>query len=256
MWLQKWIWERYKELRLKIGINIDFTYEKAKKILSYDSEQTIYKILNELEESKIIKVKRSKKDKRQKKYRIVLDLKDVPYSYLSIPSDYQAEPGFLASTGSTVIEGMPIFLPAEGKPFSLPKLPSKAFDKIYNKKSERFVTIVPEKAAETIEEYLTRLIQKYKSPEAILNIIKKKQIDFNKVIRELNSYQKRYLGALLEILNEHKGITDKLYELTKNDKREFSIFPRKVKKVSDEYKKIAKKWRINLNIDVVNLDEL
>ena len=108
----------------------------------------------------------------------------------------------------------------------------------------------------------------------------------------MNSYQRRYLGALLEILyglksqisnslrnskrisgvpekpkvflrtyeslirKKYKEIVDKLYELTKNDKREFSIFPKKVKKIPAEYKEIAKKWRIYLNIDVVNIDEL
>ena len=87
-------------------------------------------------------------------------------------------------------------------------------------------------------------------------LAKKHKIDFNKVIRELNSYQRRYLGALLEILKEYKEIADKLYELTKNDKRVFSIFPKEVRKVPKGYKEIAKKWRINLNIDVVNIDEL
>jgi len=247
MWVQKWIWERYKELRLKIGININFTFEEAKNILNYDSNQTIYKLLNELEQLRIIKVDRLKKDRRAKNYRIILDLKDIPYSYLSIPSDYKAKKGFLTSTGSALIQGMPI----------QSTIPSKTFNKLYNKESKQFVTIIPEKTAETIEEYLTRLIQEYKSPAPILNIIKKHKIDFNKVIIKLNSYQKRYLGALLEILNKnkHKGAIEKLYNLTKEDNRKFSIFS-KIKKVPQKYKKIAKKWRINLNVDVVNIDEL
>jgi len=246
MWIQKWIWERYKELRLKIGINTDFTFETAKGILNHDSDQTIYKVLNELEQLRIINVDRLGKDKREKKYRVVLDLKDIPYSDLTIPSDYQPEPQFLATTGSMAITGT-------AAPFLQP---SRAFGRLYNKESNKFVTIVPEKPAETIEEYLARLIQGYKSAEPVLSIIKKEKIDFDKVIRELNSYQRRYLGALLEILTQHKEVKDKLYELTKNDKRVFSIFPRKVKKVPEKYKEIAKKWRINLNIDEVNMDEL
>ena len=63
------------------------------------------------------------------------------------------------------------------------------------------------------------------------------------------------MGALLEILNKHKEVVDKLYELTKKDKRIFSIFPN-IKKIPKEYRKIAKKWRIKLNIDLVNLNEL
>ncbi len=247
MWLQKWIWERYKELRLNIGINIDFTFEKTKEILSYDSNQTIYKLLNQLEQLRIIKVERIKKDRRTKKYRIILDLKDIPYLYLNIPSNYQAKQGFLPSTGSMAIQGTPIF-PSKSL--------SKAFEKMYNKEGKQFVTIVPEKAAETIEEYLTILIQEYKSAEAILNIIKRRKINFSKIIIKLNSYQKRYLGALLEILNKDKEIINKIYELTKNDKRIFSIFSKKIKKVPKKYKNIAKKWRINLNIDVVNINEL
>ncbi len=244
MWLQKWIWERYKELRLRIGINTVFTFKKAKEILSYDSNQTIYKLLNELEKFNIIKVERLKKDRREKKYKIVLDLKDIPYSYINIPSNYKPRHEFLASTESMAIQGAITV-----------KSPSREFNKIYNKESNQFVTIVPEKEAQTIEEYLTKLIKEYKAPEAILSIIKKHRIDFNKIISNLNSYQKRYLGALLEILNKYKEVKGRLYELTKNDKRMFSIFP-KVKKIPKEYKKTAKRWRINLNIDVVNLDEL
>lgn len=245
MWLQKWIWERYKELRLKVGINIGFTFEKAKEVLSYDSDQTIYKLLNELEELRIIKTERLGEDRRAKTYKIVLELKDIPYVDITIPTNYQQEPpGFLSSTGSAAISG------------TTSVEPSIAFHRMYNKDGQQQVTIVPKPIAKTIEEYLIENIKSYKSAEPILSIIKKHKIDFDEVIRELNSYQRRYLGALLEILNEYKEIVDKLYELTKNDKREFSIFPKKVKKIPTEYKEIAKKWRINLNIDVVNIDEL
>ncbi|MBI4981466.1 hypothetical protein HZC30_08005 [Candidatus Woesearchaeota archaeon] len=243
MWLPKWIWERYKELRLKIGLSVKFTFEEAKEILSYDSNQTIYKLLNELEQWKIIKKERSKKDKRTKKYKIVLDLKDIPYSYLSVPSNFRRKQKFLASTGSMAIRGTPIFTAK----------PRKAFENAYDKKSKRLVIIMPEKEAKTIVEYLIKNIQEYKSPEAILSIIKKHKIDFAQAIKNLNSYQKRYLGALLEILDEekYKKTITQLYELTQKDKRIFSIFPKKVKKVPHEYKETAKKWRINLNIDLV-----
>jgi len=250
MWIPRWLWERYKELRLKIGLSNSFSFKQAKEILSYDSNEMIYKTLNKLEQLNIIAVERAKKDTRAKTYRIVLDFKDVPYSGLTIPSDYQPEQDFLglsATTGSMATSGATVFP-------SMP--PSKAFDKMYDKESERFVTIMPEKPARTIEGYLASLIQEYKSPAPILSIIKKQKIDFDNVIKELNSYQRRYLGALLEILKKDREIISKLYELTKNDKREFSIFPKKIKKVPREYKKIAKRWRINLNIDVVNLDEL
>src|SRR3989344_4579349 len=190
MWLQKWIWERYEELRLRIGINMAFTFEKAKEILNYDSNQTIYKLLNELEKFNIVKVERSKKDRREKRYKIVLDLKDIPYLYINIPSNYKPKQEFLASTGSMAVQGTITV-----------KSPSREFNKIYNKKSQQFVTIVPEKEALTIEEYLIKPIQEYKAPESILSIIKKHRIDFSKVISNLNSYQRRYLGALLEILN-------------------------------------------------------
>lgn len=250
MWIPRWLWERYRELRLKIGLNDSFSFKQAKGILSYDSDEMIYKTLNKLEQLNIIAVERAKKDKRAKTYKVALDLKDLPYSGLTIPSDYQPEPGFLrlsAATGSMATLGTAVFP-------SMP--PSRAFEKMYDKESERYVTIMPEKPAGTIEEYLASLVQEYKSPEAILTIIKKQKIDFDKAIKELNSYQRRYLGALLEVLDKHRETIDKLYELTKKDKREFSIFPRKVRQVPKEYKEIAKKWRINLNIDVVNVDEL
>jgi hypothetical protein len=245
MWIPKWLWERYKELRLKIGLNISFSFKQAKEIFSYDSDEMIYKTLNKLEQLDIIIVKRSKTDKRAKTYKIVLELKDIPYADITIPTDYpQEHPDFLASTGSAAIFGI------------TPLKPSIAFHKMYNKDGQQQVTIVPKPAAKTIEEYLIDNIKSYKSVEPILSIIIKEKIDFDKVIRELNSYQRRYLGALLEILNKHKEIKDKLYELTKKDKREFSIFPRKVKKIPKKYEKIAKKWRVYLNIDVVNTDEL
>ncbi len=247
MWFQKWIWERYKELWLKIGRNREFTFAQAKEILQYDSNQTVYKLLNELEQSKIITVERTKKDGRTKKYKIVLDLKDIPYSYLKVPSDYKARQKFLPSTGSMTISGASLFLDV---------LPSKAFERVYDKESERFVTIVPEKQARTMEEFITKMLQDYKSPEAILKIIKEQKINFTEVLLGLNSYQKRYLGALLEILQKDKKMIEGLYELTKNDKRIFSIFPKKVRKIPKKYKKISRKWRINLNIDVVNIHEL
>ncbi len=245
MWIQRWLWERYKELRLKIGLNNRFSFKQAKKIFSYDSNEMIYKTLNKLERLNIITVERSKTDNRAKTYKIVLELKDIPYADITIPTDYPQElPSFISSTGSA-----PIFGTTSVKP-------SVAFQRMYNREGQQQVTIVPKPVAKTIEEYLIENIKSYKSAEPILSIIKKEKIDFDKIIGKLNSYQRRYLGALLEILNEYKEITNKLYELTKNDKRIFSIFPKKVKKVPNEYKEIAKKWRIYLNTDVVNLDDL
>ena len=245
MWIPKWLWERYKELRLKIGLDNSFSFKQAKEIFSYDSDEMIYKALNKLEKLDIITVERSKTDNRAKTYRIVLELKDLPYADITIPTDYQHESfGFTPTTGSAAIFG------------TTAVRPSVAFHRMYNKDGQHQVTIIPKPIAKTIEEYLIENIKSYKSAEPILSIIKKEKIDFNKVIRELNSYQRRYLGALLEILNRYKEIRDKLHEITKNDRREFSIFPGKVKKVPNKYKEIAKKWRINLNIDVVNIDEL
>ena len=200
MWLQKWIWGRYKELRLKIGINIAFTFEKAKEILSYDSNETIYKLLNELEKSNIIKVDRLKKDRREKRYKIVLDLKDIPYLYINIPSDYKPKQEFLASTGSMAVQGTITV-----------KSPSREFNKIYNKESEQFVTIVPEKEALTIEDYLIKLIKEYKTPEAILSIIKKHRIDFSKVIVEEFKKHLKKCKSIKPFNDKCKRILDKEY---------------------------------------------
>ncbi len=245
MWIPRWLWERYKELRLKIGLNNSFSFKQAKEIFAYDSDEMTYKTLNELEQLNIITVERSKIDGRARIYKIVLELNDIPYADITIPTDYQqTSSGFTPATGSAAIFG------------TTSARPSVAFQRMYNKEGQQKVTIVPKPIAKTIGDYLVENIKSYKSAEPILSITKKEEIDFDIVIRKLNSYQRRYLGALLEILNKHKKIKDKLYELTKKDKREFSIFPRKVKKIPKEYKGIAKKWRIYLNIDVVNLDEL
>jgi len=245
MWIPRWLWERYKELRLKIDINNSFSFKQAKDILSYDKDEMIYKTLNKLEKLDILKVEKSKDDSRTKAYKIILELKDLPYAELTIPTNHPQKPSdFLATSGSA-----PIFGTTAMKP-------SIAFQKMYNKDGQQQVTILPKQVAKTIEEYLIENIKEYKSAEPILNIIKKEKIDFDKVIKHLNSYQKRYLGALLEILDMYKEIKELLYEQTKKDKRKFSIFPRNIKKVPKEYEQIAKKWRINLNIDVVNIDEL
>jgi len=244
MWIPRWLWERHKELRLRIGLNNSFSFKQAKEIFSYDSDEMVYKTLNKLEQLNIITVERSKVDTRARTYKIVLELKDIPYADITIPTDYHGQLGFAPATGSAAIFG------------TISAKPSVAFHKIYNRDGQRQVTLVPKPAAKTIEEYLIENIKSYKSAEPILSIIKKEKIDFNKIIKKLNSYQKRYLGALLEILNRYKEIREKLYEITKNDKRVFSIFPRNVKKIPKEYKEIAKKWRINLNIDLVNIDEL
>ncbi len=245
MWIPRWLWERYRELRLKLGLNDRFSFKQAKGIFSYDSNEMVYKTLNKLEKLNIVEVERSKDDNRAKTYKIVLELKDIPYADITIPTNYQQEDsGFIPTTGSAAIFG------------TTSVKPSVAFQRMYNKDGHQQVTIAPKPTAKTIEGYLIENITSYKSAEPILNIIKKEKIDFDKVIKRSNSYQRRYLGALLEILAKHREIRDKLYELTKNDKRVFSIFPRKAKKVPEKYKEIAKKWRINLNIDEVNMDEL
>lgn len=251
MWLQKWIWDRYRELRLRIGINTGFTFEEAKKILSYDSEQTLYKVLNELEKVNIIQVERVKEDGRQKKYKIILDLKDLPYAGLTVPTDYDhLEPMYrpkdmLFEAGSMAVYG------------STAMPPSRAFNKVYDREGKEFITLMPKRPSATVEELLIRALEEFKSGEVILRIIVNSKIDLNAVIRNLNSYQKRYLGALLEILNkkEYKRTISSLYKATENDKRVFSIYS-KVREMPKEYKEIGKKWRINLNIDKVDINEL
>ena len=251
MWLPKWIWDRYRELRLKIGINTPFTFEEARKILSHDSSQALYKVLNELEKLGIIKVERAEEDERQKKYKIVLELKDLPYAGLTVPADYdRIKPAYmpkdmLFEAGSMAVYGTT----------AMP--PSRAFDEVYDKEGKQFITLTPKKPPETPEELLTEALKELKSAEVVLRIIIHSKIDLNAVIKNLNSYQKRYLGALLDILGRkaYKVITNSLYETTKKDKRVFSIYP-KVRAMPKEYAVIGKKWRIHLNIEKVNVDEL
>lgn len=251
MWLQKWIWDRYKELRLKIGINTGFTFEEAKEIFSYDSNETIYKVLNELEKLNIIQVDRAKEDERQKMYKIVLDLKDLPYAGLTVPTDYENLPqmyrpkDMLFEAGSMAIYGTT----------AMP--PSRAFDKVYDKEGKEFITLMPKRQSANVEELLIETLKEFKSGEVILRIIINSKIDLDAVIRNLNSYQKRYLGALLEILNkkEYKSIVSSLYKATEKDKRVFSVYP-KIREMPKEYKEIGKKWHINLNIEKVNVNEL
>ena len=251
MWLQKWILDRYMELRLKIGMNIGFTFEEAKEILSYDSEQTLYKVLNELEKLNIIQVERAKEDERQKKYKIILDLKDLPYAGLTVPTDYEHLPqmyrpkDMLFETGSMAVYGTT----------AMP--PSRAFDKVYDKEGKGLITLMPKKPSATVEELLIEALKELKSGEVILRIIINSKIDLDAVIKNLNSYQKRYLGALLEILNkkEFKNIVKFLYDATEKDKRVFSVYP-KIREMPKEYREVGKKWRINLNIEKVDTNEL
>ncbi len=251
MWIQRWIWERYKELRLKIGLNTIFTFEKAKEILSYDSDQTIYKVLNELEKLNIIQVERSKEDERLKKYKIILDLKDLPYAGLTVPTDYRHIPKIYRPKDMLFEAGsMPVYGTT-----SMP--PSKAFNKVYSKEGRELITLSPKKTAKTAEELLIEALKEFKSGEVVLRIILNSKIDLKLVIRNLNSYQKRYFGTLLEILNkkEYKDAVELLYKATKKDNRVFSIYP-KIRKMPKEYKEIAGKWRINLNIEKVDINEL
>ena len=251
MWLQKWIWDRYKELRLKIGINTAFAFEEAKKILSYDSAQTIYKILNELEKVNIIQVERAKEDERQKKYKIVLDLKDLPYAGLAVPTDYDQlqsmykPKDMLFEAGSMAVYG------------TISMQPSKAFNNVYVKDGVELITLLPKKPSATVEELLIEALKEFKSGEVIVRIILNSKIDLGAVMRNLNSYQKRYFGALLEILNkkEYKSIVSSLYKTTEKDKRVFSVYP-KIREMPKEYREIGKKWRINLNIEKVDVNEL
>mgnify|MGYP001601084954 CR=1 FL=1 len=246
MWMPKWLWERYEILRLRLGINTIFKFNDAKALFSYDSNEMVYKTLNKLEKLKIIEVKRAKKDSREKLYKIVLDLKDLPFQNLTIPSNKAPEPNLYSLTGSMNVYGTT----------SATNL-AREFENIYNKEGLNQITIVKEKPAKNTNELLIDLVKEFKSPEPILKLLNNK-IDFNIVITNLNSFERRYLGALLEILNKKNlnKIKNKLYNLTKNDNREFSIYPRKVRRIPKKYLKIAKKWRIHLNIDEVDLNEL
>ena len=125
------------------------------------------------------------------------------------------------------------------------------------KEGEELITLMPKKASATVEELLIEALKEFKSGEVILRIILNSKVDLDAVIRNLNSYQKRYLGALLEILNkkEYKNIVKYLYDATEKDKRVFSIYP-KIREMPKEYKEIGKKWRINLNIERVDINEL
>lgn len=247
MWIPKWLWERYKILRLKLGLNSNFKFKDVKALFSHDSNEMVYKTLNRLEKLKIIEVKRTKKDSREKSYKLVLDLKDLPFQNLAVPTNKTPDPNLHGLTGSMAVYGT----------ISSTNLDRK-FEKVYNKQGLNQITLVKEKPAKTPTDLLTTLVKEFKSAELILKLMIDNKIDFNEVIPNLNSFERRYLGALIEILNKKKfnKVKDKLYELTKKDNREFTIYPKEVRNVPKKYLKIAKRWRIHLNINEVDLNEL
>ena len=85
------------------------------------------------------------------------------------------------------------------------------------------------------------------------------ETNFSEVVKRLNSFDYRYFGAVMDVLLE-KGIEDErtrkivtalrdgLFRRTEKDDREFSIFPKDLRKQPKEFDAIAKKWRIYLNI--------
>jgi len=225
-------------MRSNFDINKTFTFSQAKSVLK-DHDIMTYKTLNELARNNLIIITPSKKDKRVKEYKLALDLDQLPYHNVEIPTNVRA------------------YLPAAHKLGILTKNeirgnPKKLFEKLYKKDGKEMIKLTAGSELKTIEDLLVESLKSYREPEVILTILHKTdEINWDLIINRLNSFQKRYLGAILEISNKKfPHIIAELKDATRNDNRIFSV--RKGKHlVPEEYKKISEKWRINLNINKV-----
>ena len=238
MWLPKWLWTRYFRLRTEFDVNKSFTFKQAKDILK-DKDAMLYKAINELNKSNILAIELSKKDKRIKQYKILLDLDQLPYHNIEIPTNVKA------------------YIPAAHKAGILTRNsiigdPKRLFNKLYKKDGKEIINVLAGTELKTIEDLIISSLKSYREPEIILTIIlKTDDINWDIITKQLNSYQKRYLGAILELsAKKFPSLVSDLKEDTINDNRIFSI--RKGKHiVPEEYKKISEKWRINLNVNKV-----
>ncbi|MEK6953529.1 MAG: hypothetical protein AABX01_00860 [Candidatus Micrarchaeota archaeon] len=252
MRLVNWEYEAYLTLLKSFGLRGYFTVAGAMEKLAYSKTST-WKVLNDLERKGIIKKQRSKENWKVKKYRLttspdelLLVGEQIPTNKLvGMPQAAKAA-GIMPSSTQVIYSSTPVtsykmlFRPGGAHMVSIRK---------GNYDDASFV-------AERIKARNTAFNSRY---------LQSGETNFSDVIKRLNSFDFRYLGAVADILLE-RGVEDErtkkiiimlrdgLFRRTEKDSREFGIFPKDLRKQPKELDAIAAKWRIYLNISPAEVE--
>jgi hypothetical protein len=240
MRLEKWQHESYVLLYNKFGTKRWFKISEAQKEFAYSRTMT-YKVLNELKHLGLIEDKRSEWYWKAKLYRLRVRLEEIPFMNEPVPTSKPVKPPKLVSKmGYVATRTAPVY----GQDVALLHRalydPSGGYIAVLKKGKFDDIALIVENIKGFNTEFVSRAIQTVR-------------INWQKVISDINSFQKRYLGASIDILmqkgyknREIEKLRDQLFEETKNDGRTFEI-PGGYKE-PPEFKNIGKKWRVKLDI--------
>ncbi|MFH1200110.1 MAG: hypothetical protein V1708_03525 [Candidatus Micrarchaeota archaeon] len=252
MRLQKWEYDAYAGLLNAFGQKKYFTIEEAMERLAYP-QTAAWKVLNELGKKGIIAKQRLDGDWRTKKYRLLASIEELSLIGEQIPTNkLVGSPAFAAEMG---------YMPS-GTQVIFTNSPAESYKTLFKPGGTQLVTIRKGKyddssfAAERIKARDTAFASRF---------LQSGETRFSEVVKRLNSFDYRYFGAVADILLE-KGVEgertrkiitalrDGLFKRTEKDDREFSVYPKDLRKQPKELDAIAKKWRIYLNLSPAEVE--
>ena len=249
MRLERWQHEGYVTLFNRVGTDKYFTVNEAQGLLAYDSTMT-YKLLNELEHLGLVESKRSEENWKVKEYKLRAQLTEISLMDQPIPVGKPLPPAPLLDTlGYATTSTASVYSGNIGATYEKFYTPSGQYTAILKKGKYNDIDFVVEEISKFNVDFTSRALQNFD------------EIDWQKVIQKLNSFQKRYLGAVIDLLLE-KGykngkatkLSEELFEDTKTDGRFVSIGLQKEE--PSELKKIGRKWRVTLRISIGEVEVL
>jgi hypothetical protein len=249
MRLERWQYEGYVALFNRFGTDKYFTVNETQELVAYDSTMT-YKLLNELEHLGLIESRRSEENWKVKEYMLRVKLDEITLLDQPIPTNRSPNPSpLLDKLGYGTTSTASVYSGNIDTSFAYFYKPSGQYTAILKKGKYNDVDFVVEEISKFNVDFTSRALQNFD------------EIDWQKVIQKLNSFQKRYLGAVIDLLleKEYKNgkaakLSEELFEDTKTDGRFVSIGLQKEE--PSELKKIGRKWRVTLRISVGEVEVL
>ncbi|NYZ79434.1 winged helix-turn-helix transcriptional regulator [Candidatus Micrarchaeota archaeon] len=249
MRLERWQHEGYVTLFSKFGTGRHFRVGEAQELLAYDPSMT-YKFLNELEHVGLIESKRSGENWRVKEYKLSAQLNEIPLMDQPIPTGKPLPPApLLDRLGYGTTSTASVYSGNIGSAYEKFYEPSGRYTAILKKGKYSEVDFVAGEIRKFNVDFTSRAIQNFD------------EIDWGKVIQKLNSFQKRYLGAVIDLLlgkgyenGKAANLTGRLFEDTKTDGRLFGVGLQE--KEPPEFSRTGKKWRVELKISIGEVEVL
>jgi hypothetical protein len=249
MRFERWQYEGYVALFNRFSTDRYFTVNEAQELLAYDLTMT-YKLLNELEHLNLIESKRSEENWKVKKYKLRAQLNEISLIDQPIPTGKPLPPApLLDKLGYGITSTASVYSGNLEMTYKKLYEPSGGYTAILKKGRYGDTDFVVEEIKKFNVELTSRALQNFD------------EIDWQKVIQKLNSFQKRYLGAVIDLLLE-KGyknekatkLSEELFEDTKTDGRFFTIGWQG--KQPSEFRRIGNRWRVKLVVSNAEVELL